>query len=447
MRPLWRRKRALALVACAVVTTAVAATVVVRAESAERAERHAEQLDANRARAQKACAGLLPAEHLAAFLPEDSAARTEEYGTLLDPGQESRALADCLLGWEGGEQVRLRVAPWSPEDEEPADDMYRWLFPYRLPDGFSGVSDREGAEASLRVPCPDGPPGRLRLGTDLKVSVGMPVHRGEGEYSPSGKNRTLLADWAVRVADWVGERQGCGTQPLGDLPPAPDPEGDEETETEEPDTRESRGTGLCAWLDPAAMGHVPDGLWDVSGDPSFDAARGECRAYLEVGAGEKEIKGVSAASASGVAARRFYQTGEADPYDDSSRSPGPARAPEPGGRHTGTWGDFTPAPVNEDTLPSLALWAESVCDGGQTFHRVTVTPEFGYRLDQGDTIEDPGYRPDADLDRETRRKMSEEAEAVLDRYLQAPGGWPERAGCRDTTVLGEVEEWRIPVGG
>ncbi|GAA2386687.1 hypothetical protein GCM10010420_06870 [Streptomyces glaucosporus] len=425
--------------ACAVVT-AVTATVLVRAESAERAERRAEVLSANRARAEKACAGLLPVGHLAEFLPDDSAVRTAQYGTLLDPGQESRALVDCRLGWNDGEQVQVRVAPWSPRDEEP-DGEYPEPFPYRLPDGFSGGMSEGGWDAVLRIACPKAPPGRFRLGTDLKVSVGMPVDE-EDDGLP-------VADWAVRIADWVSERRGCGTEPLGRLERAPRA-GGEETEPEDPATPRPRGTGLCAWLDPEAMGHprrTEDevGKWDVSGDAAFDTARGECRAVFDGHRRPKEIKGISAISASGVTARWFYQGGELHQYGDEPRSGGPELENDPEDWVPASRGEFAPAPLR-GALPSLALWAESVCDGGQTFHRVAITPELGYLLEEvrGD---EPEYGSGTKLDRKAREELSREVRAVLDRYLKASGGWPARAGCRNTTILGEVEEWRIAVGG
>ncbi|MEK8172644.1 hypothetical protein NKH77_36270 [Streptomyces sp. M19] len=80
--------------------------------------------------------------------------------------------------------------------------------------------------------------------------------------------------------------------------------------------------------------------------------------------------------------------------------------------------------------PRLALWAESVCDGRDTYHRVAVRPELD--LDEGQT---------AILGAEDRAKLARTARRLMDRYLNASDGWPKAAGCHDTKVLGEAEEW------
>ncbi|MER7000796.1 hypothetical protein ABT342_34675, partial [Streptomyces sp. NPDC000410] len=66
--------------------------------SAGRAQQRAANLD----QLERACAGLLPGEQLRGFVPGNSAGALEEYGTMLDPGQESRALLDCTLSWGPG---------------------------------------------------------------------------------------------------------------------------------------------------------------------------------------------------------------------------------------------------------------------------------------------------------------------------------------------------------
>ncbi|WP_457496868.1 hypothetical protein [Streptomyces sp. SS8] len=84
-----------------------------------------EYLRANRAQVRKACAGLLPAAHLDPFLPRDSAVTHGQYGTLLDPGHESRAFIDCRLDWtgdggNGDRSVHMRAEPWGPDDVVPS---------------------------------------------------------------------------------------------------------------------------------------------------------------------------------------------------------------------------------------------------------------------------------------------------------------------------------------
>ncbi|MBN3928767.1 hypothetical protein IQ279_03760 [Streptomyces verrucosisporus] len=418
-----------------------------------------EHLKANRAQVRKACAGLLPAAHLDPFLPRDSAVTHGQYGTLLEPGHESRAFIDCRLDWAGDGGVHMRAEPWGPGDVlPPAEDGDVLPLPYRLPDGSRGAvtahdmyGDTTQVGVVLRVACPKGDFERFRLGTDVKVSVELPVRvRDEDDdgYTdgPVEEELRLVVRSAVHAADRVREHQACGTTPFGKLSPAPASErdggdggggdGDEETGTEDERGDVPRGKGTCAWLNPAAMGY-PKGKWRVSGGSSFDPARGKCRAAFDGHPEENEIKGVDAISVSGAGARSFYQgdeTGLNDHEADEYHEPGPGWTAVP--KRTAEL-----LPSDDHTLPSLSLWAESVCDGGQTFHRISVTPELGYHLDPDGEVtrhEEDGPAPS----RVAREELSRTARAALDRYLGAPGGWPERAHCRDTKVLGEVEEWR-----
>ncbi|SFJ80390.1 hypothetical protein [Streptomyces pini] len=200
-----------------------------------------------------------------------------------------------------------------------------------------------------------------------------------------------------------------------------------------------RGKGTCAWLDPVAMGYQK-GKWRVSGSSSFDPARGKCRADFDGRPEKNEIKSVEAISVSGAGARSFYQgdgTGLNDHEADEHHEPGPGWTAVPKGTAELLASDDRTMP----SLSLLSLWAESVCDGGQTFHRISVTPELGYRLNTDGRVarhEEDGSA----LSKAARGELSRTARAALDRYLAAPGGRPERAHCRDTKVLGEVEEWR-----
>ncbi|MFP8943888.1 hypothetical protein ACLIYM_20970 [Streptomyces fenghuangensis] len=415
---------------------------------------------ANRAQVRKACAGLLPAAHLDPFLPRDSAVTHGQYGTLLEPGHESRAFIDCRLDWtddggKGDRGVHMRAEPWGPDDVLPSvEDGDVLPFPYRLPDGSRGVitvhdtyGDTKRVGVVLQVACPRGDFERFRLGTDVKVSVELPmrVHDEDDDGHTDGpveEELRLAVRSAVHAADRVREHQACGTAPLGKLSPAPGSErdgddgGDDETGTGDERGDGPRGEGTCAWLNPAAMGY-PKGKWRVSGGSSFNPSLEECRAVLDGFPDENETKGVQATSVSGVGARDFYQSGEtglSDHEADEHHEPGP-------GWTTVPKGTAELLPSDDRTLPSLSLWAESVCDGGQTFHRISVTPELGYHLDSEGKV--ARHEEDSPvLSEAARGELSRTARAALDRYLAASGGWPERAHCRGTTVLGEVEGWR-----
>ncbi|GAA3646536.1 hypothetical protein ACG5V6_21560 [Streptomyces chitinivorans] len=441
---------------------AVAAAAIVHSN---RDSEEPEALKANRAQVRKACAGLLPAAHLDPFLPEDTTGRVRQYGALVEPGHESRAFIDCRLVWTDDEgeaalDIHMRAEPWGPGDELPSADEDETLpFPYRLPDGSRGavVSGSGHAEAYLKASCPKGDFERFRLGTDLKVFVELPVgvhdeddgNEHEDDEHADGlveEDLRLTARSALRVADRVREQQACGTAPFGRLRPVPMPASDDgggygddgEAGAEGERSGSPRGKGTCAWLDPAVMGY-PKGDWKVSGGSSFDPSVGECRAVLDGFPDENEIKGVEAVSVSGAGARGFYQGDETGLSDQETRehhSPGPGWAAGPEEPE----GTAELRPNGSRTLPSLALWAESMCDGGQTFHRVSATPELGYSLDpDGEVMLYVGKGPA--LSGSARGELSRTARAALDRYLAAPGGWPERAHCRDTTILGEVEEW------
>ncbi|WP_410538045.1 hypothetical protein [Streptomyces sp. KL2] len=452
MGSLWKRSRLRTAVLGVAALAAVTAVAVYPTRDGEHPK-------TNRAQVRKACAGLLPAAHLDPFLPRDSAMKHGQYGTLLEPGHESRAFIDCRLDWTGDDGkgdlgVHMRAEPWGPDDVLPsADDGDALPFPYRLPDGSRGAitahdmyGDMTQVGVILQVGCPKGDFERFRLGTDMKVSVELPVRLHDEDddgYTdePVEEELRLAARSAPRAADRVREHQACGTAPLGKLSPAPVSERDDDGDDGGAGAEDERGgspcgKGTCAWLDPAAMGY-PKGEWRVSGGSSFGPARGECRAALDGHPEENEIKGVDAVSVSGVGARGFYQGDETGPNEHEAgghHEPGPGWTAVPDGTAELLPGDAR-------TLPSLALWAESVCDGGQTFHRISITPELGYHLDSDGKVtrhEEGGPA----LGRAARGELSRTARAALDRYLAAPGGWPQRAHCRGTTVLGEVEEWR-----
>jgi hypothetical protein len=84
--------------------------------------------------------------------------------------------------------------------------------------------------------------------------------------------------------------------------------------------------------------------------------------------------------------------------------------------------------------PTPALWAESVCDGGRSYPRIAVSPGLGF----GEKF---GEKKEAVVEDHVRKRFSTDARAALDRHLAAEDGWPQRSRCRDTKILGEVEQW------
>ncbi|MFF4042151.1 hypothetical protein [Streptomyces sp. NPDC001816] len=67
-------------------------------------------LAANRAQVKRACGGLLPYDELHDHIPDDARGTLDQYGTLLQPGQESRSLLNCTLEWEGHGGLHVEAA-------------------------------------------------------------------------------------------------------------------------------------------------------------------------------------------------------------------------------------------------------------------------------------------------------------------------------------------------
>ncbi len=375
--------------------------------SVGRAQQRADNLD----QLARACGGLLPREQLRGFVPGDSAGVLEEYGTMLDPGQESRALLDCSLSWGAGRWepealVQVRAEALIATQVAEADTGSRSIgdFPMPLPAGArggSGADDRVvGSEvsASLQVECPGGLRGRSQASTRFQVSVELPS-AADSEYDVSDTDRLLAARTAVGVANWVIERQDCGREPIRtDASPRP-------AEGPVP-------TKLCAWLDPQALEFAAE-EWEFSGDGTYDPRAGFCTGSI-AGYGAPTgmpVVAVRAESWSGEFARGAY---ERHAYVGTV----------PGRRASSS------VIKSSEFPPTLALWAESVCDGGPSYHRVAVTPEVDFG-DGGQVV----------VEDHVRKRFSTDARAALDRYLAAPDGWPQRSHCHGSKVLGEVEEW------
>ncbi|MEV0526271.1 hypothetical protein AB0I66_22790 [Streptomyces sp. NPDC050439] len=402
-----RRRTWLVAIGVAVLALVASGTGIAVSRSQDRDDR----LAANQDQLTHACAGLLPGE-LRSFVPDDSAGVLDEYGTLLAPRQQSRALLDCTLTWGGGDerwepdaQVRVRAQAVLGRADTPGGG-----FELPLPDSaLGGVStdDRlHGSQvsATLLTECRKGLSGRVRPSKDLLVSVDLPS-RADSEYDVPKADRLLASRTAVRVADWVSREQGCGGRPLAD---AKSPK---------------RADSLCDWLSPKAL-KFSAGRWKFdANDTTYSKRAGACGGRWDDTAGqaaEGMTKAASAESWSGVLAPGAYES-----FGGSGDVPGTGRS-----RHKrGPDGQLTFKRSGDD--PLLALWARSVCDGGPTFHRVTVTPALDFR-----------HQDEVVLDKKEWRRVSADGRAVLDRYLTADDGWPRRAHCRDTEIMGEVEEWQ-----
>ncbi|MGW6582098.1 hypothetical protein ACWF76_22420 [Streptomyces globisporus] len=251
-----------------VLAMVVAGTVVwFSADRAQQRSDNLRQLD-------RACAGLLPGERLRGFVPADRAGVLEEYGTMLDPGQESRALLNCTLSWGAGRwepthRVRIRaeaqIRAQVQEDEAAEKGIPRVSdFPLPLPPGVTGstgADDRvEGSEvsASLRVECPGGLRGRKAPSRTLQVAVELPS-KADSDYDvPVADHllaaRTAVAGIATDTAANASRRYGCDAELDEPLKTAPLPVNEDEYVT----PADAKGT--CAGI--AARGKTVTRAWE-----------------------------------------------------------------------------------------------------------------------------------------------------------------------------------------
>ncbi|MEV6393288.1 hypothetical protein AB0M39_00610 [Streptomyces sp. NPDC051907] len=401
LQGIWRRGRTRwAVLSLALVVLAAGAAVA-------RSVARGDQLSQNRAQLKEACQGLLPQERLRRHLPEDAAGTAEEYGTLLDPDQESRALLDCRLSWGGAARVWVRaealgerrfqtpaddaseIAGYAVEDERGGGSEGR--FPFRLPASATGTVQRgevrggTSAVASLLVSCPKGLKGRTGATRDLQVAVGLPV---EGRLSE--EDRMLAARTAVSYANWITSRQRCGTPRLPVDAPAPQP-----------------AKALCAWLDPKELG-LAAGRWTRSAARPYSDWSGRCSARRDDEATPRRlaITAVRAKSLAGVLGR------------EQSR----ARRALEGGPDTAADGSRTVIGAGDPY--TFDLWAQSTCDGGRVYHHVALTPELVYDEQKSAVLSK------ADVD-----TLSAGARTVMERYLAAADGWPATSHCRGAKML------------
>ncbi|KUN98548.1 hypothetical protein [Streptomyces caeruleatus] len=375
---------------------------------------------ANRAQLRRACGGLLPYEELSGLVPDEVEGEVSEYGTVLEPGEESRSLVNCAVTWPGRGSVRVRAVPLlsSMPMSVKAEDIV--AEGYEVP-GLTGRVGEEDGQLWIVAECAGGLDGQVRDVTAMYVTaqVDLPV-------PGKGKRAQYLVDFttAVRVANGITARQNCGGTPLAEPTKVIDTYEEHTTadadggniETvriDEPGlgVRKCRGLGKRAGF---------PGTWRDSGDLQGSRLLNVCTAaavdpddptetdpWLEPDA----VVDVSAASWAGPLSRaafdQYYSTG--DSFDFQR------------GRRTKV------VPENEPT--ELALWARSTCAAGSTYHRVTVDMKVG----------DLSERT---LSEAQRTKYSKDARELMDSYLTAPRGWPRQQRCHGTEILGEVEEWR-----
>ncbi|QKV92493.1 hypothetical protein HUT19_12655 [Streptomyces sp. NA02950] len=419
---------------------------------------------ANRAQLRKACDGTLPYGDLARLVPDGRRGELRQYGTMLAPDRDSRSLLDCSLSFGDGLGVTVHAeALVSDVPEEmktrelldPSGGEGTFVAP-----GTTGQYGRHGAW--LVADCRGGLAGRARPTTDLYVRAEVTTEggaEGGGRADRSGRERaTALAGFrtAVHVANAITASQHCGGAPLPmptdvvDTYEAHAKKGRWRSERIDEPSRDLR---KCRWISGPSLRGVKSGRWTSLGDlqesGGLSACVGDWDEEAEENDGESakewEITGVEAASWSGILGRSAY-----DAYEREGNVPGwgadenadenadqkadqeaDGKKDGPSEGESGPGGDKGEDRISSyASRPQLALWARSVCGGRATYHRVSVLPEV--RFDDGDT---------AVLGAKDRARFSTVVRAVLDRYLRSDDAWPRSAGCRDTKVLGEVEQW------
>ncbi|MFF3955299.1 hypothetical protein ACFYY1_19020 [Streptomyces sp. NPDC001890] len=378
---------------------------------------------ANRAQLKRACAGLLPYEELRGLVPDDVAGEVTQYGTVLDPDEDSHSLVNCSVTWPGHGSVRVRAVaiisgiPMTlrAEDILPGVDNDGYEAP-----GLTGRVDERG-RAWVVAECPGGLAGRAREvpGMYVAADVDLPV---PGKGKQAGYLRGLRT--AVRVANGITAAQKCGGSPL--KPPTrvldtyeahvtKDADGGniEVVRIDEPGlgVKKCRGVGRRAGF---------PGKWTASGDLQDSRLVSVCTAtvldrmdpiHTDPTPPDGAVVEVSAASWSGPlrdsADAQYRNDGDGFGFREGERT---RDIPESGSRE-------------------LALWAGSECAAGSTYHRVTI------RMETNDLS---AYT----LTGTERTKYSKDARKLMDSYLADPDGWPRQQGCHESRILGEVEGWR-----
>ncbi|ASQ97038.1 hypothetical protein [Streptomyces sp. 11-1-2] len=447
MRGLWgrarqRRKPLVVLMAVVGIAGAVLAT----------RDSGGGHLAANQAQLRKACDGTLPYGDLERLVRDERPGKLRQHGTMLAPGQESRSLLDCSLSWGDGYGVTVHAealvsdVPQAVEARdllEPAGGHGTFVAP-----GTTGQYGKRGAW--LVTDCLGGLGGRVRPTTDLYVTARVTDGTDGAEEAdeaddadeamagngkPDRATALLGFRTAVQVANVLTKAQRCGSGPLA-MPKTV-------VDTDETHGAPGRALRKCEWIDGSSLPGIASGSWTTLGDlqesTALSACSGEWDAQKNAGKRprpkEWQVTEVEAASWSGVLGRSAY-----DSYEREGHVPGwgaqEGESPSEAGSEADSEADADRGVRQEDRVssyagrPQLALWAQSVCGGRTTYHRVAVLPEI--RLEDGETTVISG---------KDRARLSTTARTVLDRYLDAEDGWPVSADCRDTKVLGEVEQW------
>lgn len=377
----------------------------------------------NRAQLKRACAGLLPYEELRGVVPDDVAGMVSQYGTMLEPDEDSRSLVNCSLTWPGHGSVRVRAV--ALVSRMPMTVRAEDILPGGDDEGYEvpGVTGRVGKDGRSWVvaECPGGLEGRVREVSGMYVTavVDLPV-------SGKGNSAKYLADFrtAVEVANGITADQKCGGSPL--KIPTRVIDTYEAHVTADADGGNIRVVGIdepglgvekCRGLGKRAG--FP-GKWTVGGDLQDSRLLSVCDATVldredpmdtDPPPPDGAVIGVSAASWAGPLSEsandQYHRTGDSYSFREGERTK-----------------------VIPDSEPhELALWARSECAAGSTYHRVTVSRETSdlstYTLSEAE-----------------RTTFSRDVRKLMDSYLAAPGSWPVQQRCHDTKILGEVEGWR-----
>ncbi|MET7900973.1 hypothetical protein ABZS86_05665 [Streptomyces sp. NPDC005355] len=452
MRGLWDRVRLRRTVLFVLITALVASGVALATRGGDGGH-----LAANRDQLRKACDGTLPYGDLERLVRDGRPGELSQHGTMLAPGRQSRSLLDCSLNWGAGYGVTVHAEALVsdvPEAVKTRELLDTGGGAFVAP-GTTGQYGKRGAW--LVADCLYGLSGRVRPTTDLYVTARVTAGADQGKGETDRTAALTGFRTAVHVANAITKAQHCGSAPLV-LPT-------DVVNTDETHGAPGRDLRTCGWISGSSLPGVRSGTWTTVGDlqesTRLSACAGAWDADAERNEGERpkqwQITGVEAASWSGILGRSAYDAYEREGHvpgwgaDEESRRPSEAgpeadaktdaktdsdsesdsESDSPSGSGTGSGADRREDRISSDVShPQLALWARSVCGGRATYHRVSVLPEV--RLADGET---------AVLGAEDRAKLSRTARTVLDRYLSAKDGWPKSADCRDTKVLGEVEQW------
>lgn len=158
----------------------------------DRSDEHG-HMAANRAQLKRACAGLLPYEELRGLVPDDVAGEVSQYGTMLDPGEDSHSLVNCSVTWPGHGSVRVQAV--AIISEMPMTLLAEDILPgvdndgYEAP-GLTGRVDERG-RTWVVAECPGGLTGRAREASGMYVTadVDLPV---PGKESRPGISTTSV---------------------------------------------------------------------------------------------------------------------------------------------------------------------------------------------------------------------------------------------------------------